>query len=60
MCGNGREDCIQRANPKRMMLRYGNTLMTRLISLKNDMAPNLMNSLVYPTFAKVFDQILTA
>jgi len=42
------------------MCRNGDTLMSGEFGLKNDVAPNLMDTLVSPSLAKVLDQVLTA
>jgi len=42
------------------MRRNGNSMMTWLFSLKNDVAANLVNPVVLPPLAKVLDEVFTA
>ena len=60
MHGNGGEDSVQRAHPKRMMLRNGNAMMTGLTGLKNEVAGDLMDLPVLSAAAKVPHQLFPA
>ncbi len=60
MRGDGGENRIQRPYAQRRMRRNGDPMMGGLLSLQNDMAANLMKSFVFPSFAKVPDQLFPA
>ena len=42
------------------MRRNGNSMMTWLFSLKNDVAANLVNPFIFPPLAEVLDELLSA
>jgi hypothetical protein len=58
--GNSREDRVQRPNSEGIVGRNSDSMRRRLSGLQNDMAPDLMHSLLSPVLAKVFDQGRTA
>jgi hypothetical protein len=51
---------VERADSQGIMRRNSHTVGSRLFGLQDGVAPCLMNSLVAPAIAEVFDQVLTA
>lgn len=60
VCGDRRENRIQCSDTQRRMCRNGNSMMSRLLSLKNDVAADLVNSFVFPPLAEMLDEFLPA
>ena len=60
MRGNSGKDSVQSTDSERRVRRYRNSMGRRLLGLKDDMAPYLMDFQVFPALAKVLDQFFSA